>query len=56
MEEDECDFQVATDEPEPDSEHLAVAALEYTSFKTADWLHTARAVADAVAAAPNQHY
>ncbi len=52
MEEEEYDFQVVTDKPEPDFEDLAAAALNNAGIGTADWLRAARVAAAAAAAAP----
>ena len=52
MEEEECDFQVVTDEPEPDFEDYAAGALNNAGIDTADWLRATRVAAEAVAAAP----
>ncbi len=52
LEEDEYDFQVVTDEPEPDFEELASAALTNAGIDTADQLRASRVAAEAAAAAP----
>ena len=52
LEEEEHDFQVVTDDPEPDFEDLAAAALDNAGIDTADRLRAARVAADAAAAAP----
>jgi hypothetical protein len=55
MEEEECDFEVVTDNPEPDFKDLTVAALKNAGIGRVNRLRTARAAADAMAAALNQH-
>ena len=50
----ECDkdgevFEVVTDEPEPDFDDLAAAALDNAGIDTGDRLHAARAAADGAA-------
>ncbi len=52
LEEEECDFQVVTDEPEPDFKDLAAAALDNAGIDTVDRLRAARVAAEAAAAAP----
>ena len=52
MEEEEYDFQVVTDKPEPDVGDLAAAALDNAGIDTSKRLHAARVAADAAAAAP----
>jgi hypothetical protein len=52
LEEEESDFQVVTDEPEPDFKDLAAAALDNAGIDTADRLRAARVAAEAAAAAP----
>jgi len=52
LEEEEYDFQVVTDKPEPDLGDLAAAALDNAGIDTSKWLHAARVAADAVAALP----
>ncbi len=54
LEEEEYDFQVVTDEPEPDFEDLAAAALDNAGIDTADRLRTARVAAAAAVAVPLQ--
>ncbi len=56
LEEDEYDFQVVTDEPKPDIEELAAAALANAGIDTADQLRAARVATDAAAAAPIWHF
>jgi hypothetical protein len=51
LEEEEWDFQVVTDKPEPDFEDLAAAVLNNAGIDTADQLCAARVAAEAVAAA-----
>ncbi len=52
LKEEESDFQVMTDEPEPDFEDLAAAVLDNAGIDTAERLHAARVAAEAAAAAP----
>ena len=52
MEEEEYDFQVVTDKPEPDFEDLAAATLDNTGIDTSERLRAARVAADTAAAAP----
>jgi len=52
LEEEEYDFQVVTDKPEPDFEDPAAAALNNAGIDTADRLCAARVAAEAAAAAP----
>ena len=52
LEEEEYDFQVVTDEPEPDFEDLAATSLDNAGIDTADQLRAARVAAEAAAAAP----
>ena len=52
LEEEECDFQVVTDEPEPDFKDLAAAALDKAGIDTADRLCAARVAVEAAAATP----
>ena len=52
LEEEESDFQVVTDKPEPDFEDLAAVVLDNTGIGTADQLCAARVAAEAAAAAP----
>jgi hypothetical protein len=49
--EEERDYQVVTNEPEPAFETLAAAALENTGIDAAEQIRAARAVADAAAGA-----
>ncbi len=53
-EEEEYDFQVVTDKPEPAFEDLAAVALANTGIDTKDCLRAARAAAEAAAAAQIQ--
>ena len=53
-EEEEYNFQVVTDEPEPVFEDLAAAALANAGIDTTDCLRAARATAEAAAAAQIQ--
>jgi hypothetical protein len=52
LEEEEHDFQVVTDKPEPVFEDLAAAALDNAGIDTADRLRAARVGADTAAAVP----
>ena len=52
LEEEESNFQVVTDKPEPDFEDLAAAALDNAGIDTADRLRAARVAVEAAAAAP----
>ena len=52
LEEEEYDFQVVTDEPEPDFEDFAATLLDNAGIDTADRLRAARVAAEAAAAAP----
>ena len=54
LEDKENDFQVVTDEPEPDFEDLAAAALDNAGIDTADRLSAARVAAETASAAPIQ--
>ena len=54
LEEEEFDFQVMTDEPKPDFEDLAAAALNNAGIDTADRLRAATVATEAAAAAPIQ--
>jgi hypothetical protein len=56
LEEEESDFQVVTDKPEPDFENLAAAALDNTGIDTADRLRAARVAVEAAAAVPLRHW
>ena len=52
LEEEESDFQVVTDKPEPDFEDLATAALDNAGIDTVDQPRAAGVAAEAAAAMP----